>query len=178
MIYSARLMLVIGGLVVAAVASVPSAAALADQPIKQSAYLNFTYSSSPNTSLNPCSFPVTVNEAGTAYFKLFLGQSGQPVGLIETTPQFVWTYTGPNGTSLASSSPAPTRFDGPPSTYIVVVAGTELDFHQPGTGTLFKIAGRTSQSFDFTTNPPTISPVAFVGTITGDTTTFCSLLSS
>ena len=57
------------------------------------------------TSLNPCSFPVTVNEGGTAHFKLFVDSSGRITGLIESTPRFVWTYTGPNGASLASSSP-------------------------------------------------------------------------
>lgn len=165
------------GLVVL-VAALPSASALADQPVMGSYDLNDTYSQPPNTYLNPCSFPVTINEAGTVYFKTFVDRNGQPVGELDTTPHFVWTYTGPNGTSLASHSPAPTRFDGPPSKFILVMVGMELDFHQPGTGTLFKIAGRYTRSFDFTTHPPTIGPVKFDGKITGDTTEFCSLLSS
>lgn len=176
MVRFVRWLLTVGGAIMIAV--LPSAPTFANQPIEQSFYLNVTYSQPSNAGLNPCSFPVTTNEAGTIYFKTFVDQNGQPVGQLETTPQFVWTYTGPNGTSLASRSPSPTRFDGSPSKYIVAVTGMELDFHQPGTGTLYKIAGRDSQSFDFTTNPPTIGPAVFDGKITGDTTEFCTLLSS
>jgi hypothetical protein len=151
---------------------------LADQPITQTIPLDVTYSQPANTNVNPCSFPVTIREVGTLYLKEYVDQNGQTVGLLVRTPQIEWTFTGPNGTALSSRSPAPTRYDGPPSRYVVYVTGMELDFHSPGTGTLFKIAGRYSISFDFTTTPPTITGPQFTGKITGDTTEFCTLLSS
>jgi hypothetical protein len=163
---------------VAAILLVLPTTAWADEPIMRTISVDFTRVEPPNTFTNPCAFSVTVREAGTADFTIFVDQSGQPVSEHITTPQFEFTYTGPKGTSLSSRSPASEHIDILPGMLIDKITGMELDFHLPGSGTLFKIAGQNTLRIDFTTRPVSVSVLGFTGTRTSDSAEFCALLSS